>query len=100
MIDITVEQLVAACREVYEPDGYDHAPDQVFFDQFSVGHPPTTFFRCAFAEKFDHESSRKLDDLRQLLHRRHGPGDAVWVVYFEIQNAALLARHTLALADR
>jgi hypothetical protein len=100
MLTMTVEQLVDACREVYEPGEYAHAPDQVFFDQFEVGHPPTTFFRIAFAEKFTHAAACKLDALRDLLQHRHGPGDAVFVIYFTIQDAAALARHTLAIADR
>lgn len=98
MIDITGEDLAAACRDVYG-GWHEHAPKQVFIDQFR-GQPDTTFLRASFPEKFTHAAACKLDRLRKLLHDRHGDGNIVFVIYMAMIDPEDMARRSISIADR
>jgi hypothetical protein len=98
MIDITGEDLATACRDVYG-NWLEHAPRQVFIDQFK-GEPATTFLRASFPEKFTHAAACKLDRLRKLLHDRHGDGNIVFVCYYAEIDPLEMARRSIEMADR
>ncbi len=97
---ITTDELIAACRVVYEPARYAHAPEQMFIDHFSGG-PPTTFIRASFPNKFTHASACKLEAVRRVLEggaaRRP---NIVFCIYFERMDANLLSRHAVDIAGR
>lgn len=100
ILDISLDELQAACRTIYEPGGYAHAPEQLFIDHYA-GDPETTFLRVSFPQKFTNASACKLEALRGLLRDTYGkPADIVFVIYFDVMDADTMARHAVAIADR
>lgn len=98
ILDITAEQMTDACRTIYAPGRYEHAPAQVFYDH-AWGR--ATYIRCSFPDKFTHAAATKLDQLRALLKGSHGvDADVVICVYYDRLDPDALARHAIALADR
>lgn len=98
ILDITPEQLTEACRQVYAPGGYDHAPAQLFIEHYAND---TTFLRATFPEKFTHAAACKLDQLRGNLLSVYGAkANVVFCIYYARMDPEDLARHALAIADR
>lgn len=99
ILSITPDELRDACRVIYEPGGYSHAPAQVFFDHFA-GDPSTTFVRVSFPEKFTNAAACKLEALRECLVSRHGQADVVFCVYYSLMDSNDMARHAVDIANR
>jgi hypothetical protein len=99
ILDITPDELRDACRAVYEPEAYKHAPAQLFYDHF-VGVPPTTFVRVSFPEKFQYRALTDLEKLRDVLTTRHGQANVVFCVYYHLMDQRDLERHTIDIAWR
>jgi hypothetical protein len=96
---ITPDELRDACRVVYEPEAYKHAPAQIFFDHF-VGVPLTTFVRVSFPEKFQYRALSNLEKLRDVLISRHGQANVVFCVYYNLMDRDDLSRHSIEIATR
>jgi len=99
VVTFTAEQLCDACRTIYDPCEFKHAPAQIFLDSFP-GEPPTTFLRASFPEKFTAAAAAKLHALGKLIQSRHEVENIVFVCYFYELNPQDLARHSIAISDR
>lgn len=98
ILDVTPEQIASACRTVYEPSGWQHAPAQVLMDHFAND---TTFLRVSFPERFSHAAATKLDRLRSTLKSLYGnKANVVFVIYYDRVDPDEMALHSARIALR
>lgn len=97
---LTAEKIREAADELYRPDSFRDAPEQIFLDQFGAAEPPTTFLRVSF-KRFTHRAARKLIELGALLQQRHGEdSNVVFVMYFCRIDPERIALQSITMQDR
>lgn len=97
---LTATEIREAAEELYRPDAFRDAPNQIFLDQFEAADPPTTFLRVSF-RRFTERAARRLTELGAVLQERHGEqSNVVFVVYLRTIDPQTMARHSIQMADR
>jgi len=97
-LDVTPDQITEVCREIYEADGYRHAPAQLLIDH---AWGEATYLRVSFPEEFSGKAAEQLTTVISTLKGLYGANaNVVVVIYGELLDPDAMARHSLRISDR